>query len=188
MTLKALLLEKKSAVTKKWLNKICSEYPVDTSQFLRGQKDRFLNPVGHTFEEVIDGLFDQLVSDTPDSEACLVLLNDIIRIKAVQEFSPLQALSFIFLLKEVLYKELGKQITQQHLFDELRSIESNIDRMALNAFNIYMKCREHIYEIRVNELKTLTSRFLRRANLTRDPGGMEPEIGSDAQLTQKIKG
>jgi hypothetical protein len=102
MTLKALLLEKKSTVTKRWLNEICSEYPVDTSHFLKGQKDRFLNPVGHTFEEVIDGLFDELVSNTPDSEASLVLLNDIIRIKAVQEFSPLQALSFIFLLKDVI--------------------------------------------------------------------------------------
>jgi hypothetical protein len=60
--------------------------------------------------------------------------------------------------------------------------------MALNAFNIYMKCREHIYEIRVNEVKTMTSRFLRKANLICDFGGMEPEIGSDAQLTQKIKG
>jgi hypothetical protein len=188
MTLKDLLLEKKSNVTKRWLNEICSEYPVDTSHFLKGQKDRFLNPVGHTFEEVIDGLFDELVSNTPDSEASLVLLNDIIRIKAVQEFSPLQALSFIFLLKDVIYKELGRQIKQQHLFDELRLIESNIDRMALNAFNIYMKCREHIYEIRVNEVKTMTSRFLRKANLICDPGGMEPEIRSDAQLTQKIKG
>ena len=188
MTLKDLLLEKKAALIKKWLNEIYSEYPADASQFLKGQKDRFLNPVGHTFEEVIEGLFGQVLSGTPESEESLLLLNDIIRIKAVQQFSPLQALSFIFLLKKVLYMELGKKIAQHHLFDELRSVESNIDKMALNAFNIYMKCKEHICEIRVNEVKTMTSRLLRRANLVCDLGETGSETGLDAQLTQKIKG
>ena len=39
--------------------------------------------------------------------------------------------------------------------------EARIDKLALLALDIYMKCREKIYEIRLNEVKAEGERALR---------------------------
>ena len=188
MKLSNLLLDKKSVLVKKWLNEIYDSYPVDTSKFLKGQKDRFLNPVGNTFAEAIEDLFDEIILSDSTSEKLLLCLDDIIRIKAVQSPNPSEAVSFVFLLKKVIRRELKKELTGDQLFGEMQSIESRIDNIALLAFNIYMKCREQIFDIRVNEIKTMSFRLLKRANLISDFSDFEPESDLAAQLTQKIEG
>ena len=188
MKLSNLLVDKKSKIVKKWLNEIYDSYPVSTSQFLKGQKDRFLNPVGYTFSQAIEGLYDEILLNDSVSEKLLKLLDDIIRIKAVQSSSPSEAASFLFLLKQVLRKELKKEIKEYQTFEEMQLIESRIDEIALLAFNIYMKCKEQIYDLRVNEVRKMSFRLLKRANLITDIGDLEPKSDSEAQLTQKIEG
>ena len=189
MKLSDLLLDKKSAIVKKWLNEIYDSYPVDTSQFLKGQTDQFLNPVGYTFSQAIEGLFDEIILSETTSDKLLILLDDIIRIKAVQSLNPSDAVSFIFLLKQAIRTALKKEIKeQQQQIEALQRIESRIDDIALLAFNIYMKCREKIYDIKVNEAKTMYFRLLKKANLITDIGDVEPAGDSEAQLTQKIEG
>jgi hypothetical protein len=46
---------------------------------------------------------------------------------------------------------------------ELIERESRIDGLALLCFDIYMKRREKIYEIKVNEIKNRASGLLRKA-------------------------
>ena len=188
MKLSNLLLDKKSAIVKKWLNEIYDSYPVDTSQFLKGQTDQFLNPVGYTFSQAIEGLFDEIILNETTSDKLLILLDDIIRIKAVQSLNPSDAVFFIFLLKKVIRASLKKEIKGQQQIEALQRIESRIDDIALLAFNIYMKCREKIYDIKMNEAKTMYFRLLKRANLITDIGDVEPAGDSEAQLTQKIEG
>jgi hypothetical protein len=188
MKLSNLLLEKKSAIVKKWLNEIYDSYPVDTSQFLKGQTDRFLNPVGYTFSQAIEGLFDEIILNDTVSEKLLLLLDNIIRIKAVQSSNPSYAVSFIFLLKQAIRTTLAKEIREQQHVEALQRTESRIDDTALLAFNIYMKCREKIHEIKVKEVKTMYFRLLKRANLITDIGDMHPAGDAEAQLTQKIEG
>ena len=188
MKLSNLLVDKKSAIVKKWLNEIYDSYPVDTSQFLKGQADQFLNPVGYTFSQAIEGLFDEIILSDTTSENLLILLDDIIRIKAVQSLNPSDAVSFIFLLKKVIRKTLKREMNGQQHSESLQRIESRIDDVVLIAFNIYMKCREKIYDIRVTEAKTLYFRLLKRANLITDIGDLVPTGDSEAQLTQKIEG
>jgi hypothetical protein len=115
-------------------------------------------------------------------------LNDIIRIKAVQDFTPSQAVSFLPLLKKVVRDELGSDIQRQHFSEELAAFESQIDNLALLSFDIYMKCREKIFELRVNEIKTMTFRLLKRANLICEIEARESDSESETILTQKIKG
>ena len=188
MKLSNLLLDKKSAIVKKWLNEIYDSYPVSTSQFLKGQKDRFLNPVGYTFSQAIEGLYEEVILSDSISEKLLHLLDDIIRIKAVQSSSPSEAASFLFLLKKVLRKELKKELKGLQIFEEMQLIESRIDEIALLAFNIYMKCKEQIYDIRVNEVRNMSFRLLKRANLIADIGDLEPTSDLEDRLTQKIEG
>ncbi|MFZ6016906.1 MAG: RsbRD N-terminal domain-containing protein [Nitrospirota bacterium] len=164
MELKNLLSEKKSVILKRWFDVITETYSADTSNFLKNQKNQFTNPVGYTVSQGIEGLFDELLNGM-DSEKVSPLLDNIIRIRAVQDFSPSQAIGFVFLLKKVIRKELAKEVREDGLSEELLTLESRIDDLALLSFDIYMKCREKIYELKANEVRNRTFGLLKRANL-----------------------
>jgi hypothetical protein len=59
----------------------------------------------------------------------------------------------------------------------LRELESRIDGLALLCFDVYMKRREKLYEIRANEAKTRVSGLLRKAGLLSDLEKEPVEIG-----------
>lgn len=187
MNLKALMSEKKAAIVKKWFDLIIDNYPADASNFLKKQKNRFSNPVGHTISQGIDGLFDEILHGI-DSEKLFPFLNDIIKIKAVQDFSPSKAISFVFLLKQAIREEMGSEIKKKQMSDELRLFEEQIDELALLSFDIYMKCRERIYEIKADEARRMMFRLLQKANLVCEIQEEESDLGAETVLTQKIKG
>jgi len=187
MNFNDLLSEKKSAIVKKWFDSILNNYPSDTSNFLRKQKDRFLNPVGNTISQCIDGLFDEILHGG-DFEKAYPYLNDILKIKAVQDFSPSKAVSFIFLLKQVIREELESDIRGNGLSAELKSFESQLDNLALLSFDIYMNHREKIFELKVNEIKNMTFRLLQRANLIYEVQEQASDSETETVLTQNIKG
>jgi hypothetical protein len=187
MKLKDLLLERKSSIIKKWFDSIIEDYPADSSNFFKKQKNPFLNPVGQTISEGIAGLFDGLLQSS-DSEKFFPFLNDIIRIRAVQDFSPSKAVSFIFLLKQAVREQLESEIRRNEISDELTLFESQIDSLALLSFDVYMKCRERIYEIKADETIRTTYRLLQRANLICDLRDRESDAGPETISTQNIKG
>lgn len=152
MTLDRLLLQKKAAILERWRHLIMDTYPADSSHFLEQEKDRFANPIGSIISERIKVLYDELIGEmNPDTlYACL---DSIIRVRAVQDFSPSNAIAFIMYLKKVVREELGSEIKEYRLFEELLKFESRIDDMELLALDIYMKCREQIHEIRAKELR-----------------------------------
>jgi hypothetical protein len=163
MKLHELLEENKSAILSRWFDSILETYPADTKQFLRTKKDRFDNPVAHRITIGIEGIFSQILDDA-EVEEVSPFLDNIIRVRAVQEFTPSQAVAFIFDLKRLVREELGEEIREGQLSDELWIFEEAIDKMALLALDIYMKCREEIYEVRVKEVKRSVSRLIERAN------------------------
>jgi len=187
MNLKALMSEKKAAIVKKWFDLIIDNYPSDASNFFKKQKNRFSNPVGHTISQGIDGLFDEILHGI-DSEKLFPFLNDIIKIKAVQDFSPSKAISFVFLLKQAIREEMGSEIKKKQMSDELQLFEEQIDELALLSFDIYMKCRERIYEIKADEARRMMFRLLQKANLVCEIQEKESDLGAETVLTQKIKG
>jgi putative component of toxin-antitoxin plasmid stabilization module len=70
----------------------------------------------------------------------------------------------VFLLKDVLRYELKSEIRRNNIREDLLQFESRIDRLAMFAFDMYERCREEIYEIRVNEIKGRMSRLLEKTN------------------------
>ncbi len=167
MELKSLLIEKRAAILRKWFDLIVGTYPSDTSSFLKKQKNQFANPVGHTISEGIEGLFDGLLEEA-DSDRVSPFLDNIIRVRAIQDFTPSEAIGFIFLLKIVIRESLQKEIREHQMYDELLGIESGIDELVRSSFDVYMKCREQVYDLKANEVKNMTFRLLQRANLVKE--------------------
>jgi hypothetical protein len=162
--LERILAEKKSSLLKRWFDLILETYPADTQRFLKKQKDPFANPVGATISRGIAALYEEILKGA-DLERVSPFLDAIIRVRAVQDFSPSQALNFVFLLKRVAREALGDRRHEPGISEELAGLESKIDEMALLSFDIFMRCRERIYEIRANEVRNRTIRLLKRANL-----------------------
>ena len=165
MKLEDLLKQKASHIRKRWVELIIQTYPADSQRFFREQKDRFANPVGTTLSREVESLYHELLQGM-DPEKVDSSLDEIVRIRAVQDFSPAGAMSFVFLLKEILREELDQEIKQSPAAcEELLTLESRLDDMALRGFDLYVRCREKIYEIRAKEAKNQVSRLLQRAGL-----------------------
>jgi len=165
MKLEDLLKQKASHIRKRWLNLIIDTYPADSQRFFREQKDRFANPVGTALSRAVETLYHELLHGM-DPEKVHSSLDEIVRIRAVQDFSPAGAMTFIFLLKKVLREELHREIKEStEPCEELLALESRVDEMALRGFDLYMNCREKVYEIRAKEAKNHVSRLLQRAGL-----------------------
>ena len=167
MQLATLLAQKKTAILGCWLNMIYESYPPETAIFLRKEKNHFDNPAGYRLSEGLEGLYDALVQEM-EREKVLAWLDEIIRIRALQNFTPAQALAFIFLLKNVIRQELAEEIQKENLGAEILDIESRIDGLALLGFDVYTKRREKIYEIKADEAKRRISAFMRKSGLSSD--------------------
>ena len=167
MKLEKILSQKRSVILKEWLDKIFQTYPAYSSRFLKKQKDRFANPVGYTLSNDIESLYDELILGKGlDSDKVTPALDRIIKIRAIQDFSASDAVAFIFFLKETIRDVLKKNIPNGDLIRELIDFEAKVDRLALIAFDVYVKCRERIYELKANHAKNQVSGLLRRSGLT----------------------
>jgi hypothetical protein len=80
-------------------------------------------------------------------------LDSILKIRSVQDFSPSKAVGFVFLLKRAIGETLKSELCKEPVFDEWLKLQSRIDDLALQAFDIYMGCREKICEIRVDRAR-----------------------------------
>jgi hypothetical protein len=179
MELENLLAQSKTAILKKWFTLVVETYPPDTARFLKKQKDPFANPVGRTILGGLEDIFDALLKGA-DREALSSCLYPIIRIRALQDFAPSQAISFVFTLKKVLREELDEEIqgsSQGHQVErELLRFESRVDQLSLIAFDIYMERREKLYEIKATEARKTTFKAFERAGLIEEVSGKKPDL------------
>jgi hypothetical protein len=182
MRLNNLLAKRKTAFVKNWFALVIATYPPDTARFLQNQKDPIANPVGRTIYRGLETLFDELLRET-DYKAIKLALDPIIRIRAVQNYSPSQATGFIFFLKKVLRDQARKEVFEENLMDELLALESKIDEIGLIAFNIYVECREKIYELKANEIKNRTFKAFERAGLVKEIPEGEPDLKPIINIT-----
>lgn len=154
--LKELLSQNKKEIVENWKRLIVKTYPEsfrDTPVFLRLQSDQFGNPVGHIITESTESLFEELLN-TYNPDKIKERLDYIIKLRAVQNFSPSEAVAFIFSLKQAIREELEYELKEEDMSEQLIEFESGIDKMALIAFDLYLAAREKIYQIRINELKS----------------------------------
>ena len=147
-----LLQRNSAAIKERWLERTLASYRQDSAGFFMQQKDRFANPVGQTLASETAAIVDCLLADADPGDLCLHL-EEIVKIRAVQEFAPSEAVSFVFLLKDTIREELAGELSAQELLTELSAFEARIDQMALFAFDIFVKWREKVYSLRLREIR-----------------------------------
>eukprot|EP00831_Metopus_contortus_P000067 TRINITY_DN10028_c0_g1_i1.p3 TRINITY_DN10028_c0_g1~~TRINITY_DN10028_c0_g1_i1.p3 ORF type:complete len:182 (-),score=38.87 TRINITY_DN10028_c0_g1_i1:198-743(-) len=167
MSFESILDERKVELSQKWADLVLQTYPKETQKIWIRQKDRFQNPVGAAIFEATGELFDQLI-DWRDAGAIAASLDKLIRIRAVQDFAPSQALSFVFLLKKLLRDEFFKPMQEDGSLEDLLRFEAKVDNLAMMSFDIYTKSREEIFRFRVEEVKRAQSSLLRKAGMVVD--------------------
>lgn len=172
--LREFLKQRRDAIIGRWFDLIVESYPADTSQYLKRQKDRFNNPVGHTFLDSMRGLYDEFLSGAED-ERISDYLDNIIRVRSIQDFSAREAVAFVFQLKRVIRDVLEKERAEGEYIREFQELERRIDEIGLLAFQIYVQCREDLFEIRIRELRRRSERFVDMINGT----NMESVVNRD---------
>ncbi len=168
--IQSFLQEHKSDILNKWFDLLANNYPAETQKLLKSNKGQFKNPVGHNFKSGLDGILDELINGM-DAEKLNSHLDKIIRIQAVQDIKPEQALSFLFVLKKIIREEGLIKLQKNGVanngaaaVEEILEFESKIDEIALMAFNIYLQCKSAVYEIRLDEVKKRCN-ILERVNM-----------------------
>ena len=173
LSISDLLSQKRKNLLNKWFEATISSYPPETARFLRREKDRFANPVGRTILEGLEPILDGLIKGRAPEEST-TFLDNIIRIRAIQDFTPAQALDFIFVLKGIVRRELGEELWQGGLMEGFLAFQEALDGLAKTAFNVYMGCREEISELRMGEMRNRTERILERINSVYGNTELEP--------------
>ena len=163
-----LLEQNKASIIAKWIQIVKNSYPAETARFLKAQNDPFSNPVGNTISTGLDALFELLLKETePDSVRSL--LDPVLRIRAIQSFTPSQATNFLFSLKTIIKEILGNEILKdKQSMDEWFVFETKIDQLIQLGFDIYMECITKLYEIKATEMKKRTFSAFERAGLVKD--------------------
>ncbi len=156
MNLKQILEKNRDSFVKKWFQATINTYPEQTVKILGKDSNRFDNPIGAVTHESLEDVFN-LLSKEFDQETLEKTLDPVIRIRAVQTFCASEAVSFVFSLKEI-----GEDILDDNL---IREFDKLVDKIALAAFDKFMKCREDIFLLKATESKRRIHRAFERAGL-----------------------
>jgi len=163
-TIAILVADHKKTIVKQWIEATIKTYPAETAPFFLREKDRFANPVAGLLSKSLENVIDGLAAEASGDELA-ESLDAAIRTRAVQDFTPSQAVVFIFLLKQIVRDVVGKG--DGHA-DQLRKFDQKVDELALIGFDKYMACREKIFELRAYEARNRTFKAFERAGLVAD--------------------
>ena len=151
MRIDEALAMRRETVLDRWFAAVLETYPEDTARLMRGVADPFANPVGSTVRASLSRAFDALAADLPAADLAAAV-DGIVRIRAVQEFAPSVAVGFAPALRGILREALADAAAGP---GEREALDARVDRLALAAFDVYMQCREKLFQIRVREIRDL---------------------------------
>jgi len=153
------IAEYRDEILERWVEYVFGSYPEETGKFLRSKSDRFANPVGAGLREGLAELLDGVLSGAEPNELTSAL-DRVIRVRAVQEFTPSAAVGFVFELKDVVRdvtRDLGAEAVTA-----LDALDRRIESLGLCAFDVYMSCREQMWSIRAQEIRNQSVGIMER--------------------------
>jgi hypothetical protein len=164
--------EHRDEILELWIEDIIEAYPEETAKFLRSKADRFANPVGASLREGLAELLDGLLNGTEPTDLTSAL-DRVIRVRAVQEFSPSAAVGFIFDVRE-LFRKVAEE---RGVESSLETLDHRVERLGLCAFDVYMRCREEMWSIRAREIRNQSVGIMERVAEWRDRRDGKSENG-----------
>lgn len=165
MSWKTVVRTQADRLSDDWSGLVFSTYPPDAARVMSTRKDPFANPLGATVRRATRATLEALARD--DDKGLADALHDLVRIRAVQDFSPSQAVAVVFLLKRVIREALGDGASPLTPSD-LADFDRRVDEITLTAFDLYVADRERIAEIRIREHRRRVQRLLERAGIRGD--------------------
>jgi len=162
-------MAKKTPILHRWIQNIRATFPHAQAEWSSRRGDEFVRPVGHLMVKEMEAIFEGLLRGGRPADFS-GSLDRIMRVRAVQDFSPAQAVSVLFQLKEAIRTELRDELRESQTCLELFAFETEIDALALLSFDLYMKCREDIHELKLKEAKAAGSRMSGSARGAADEG------------------
>ena len=162
VSLNDTLRDKRNDILAKWFEDTLATYPSSAQRIFTSTAREFANPVGETIKSGLEAVFDGLVAGD-DSERLGEAIDLIIRMRSVQNFTAAEAVGFVFSLKTAVRASLPGDRPTNGLGREMAQFERRIDELALQAFDLYMACREQVYQIRANETKARSAKLFQRA-------------------------
>ncbi|NLZ18114.1 MAG: hypothetical protein GX087_10340 [Desulfobulbaceae bacterium] len=151
-----ILAAKQKQILDIWTERTLGTY--SAPGFFKKSLDPFANPVGVQIRSGLAALF-ELLRDQAEPAAFVGPLDQVIRIRAVQDFTASQAVVPFLELKWVVKEVLAQELQRRLLADQLNEFECAVERMALVGFDLYCQCREQLYRNRIQELKSGRARF-----------------------------
>jgi hypothetical protein len=95
-----------------------------------------------------------VICDTGDQEVETPSLGQLVKLRAVQQVSASDAVSFVFQLKDIVRREGLKKVKTMESYEEWVAFDARVDAASLAVFDMFMASREQIYKVRVSELST----------------------------------
>ena len=154
MSTEDIISARRDAAIQKWTEAVFAMYPFETTGFIRTQRDQFANPVGHATRAAGEQIYDAVTGRDVDMEKVHASVAALIRIRAVQDLKPEQAVGVLYLYKSVL-REL--------LRADMLAMGDRLDTLCLMAFNLYLADREQVYAERVAQQRREASQIRRWA-------------------------
>lgn len=151
MTLKTLLAEQRHYMLDTWAKQVLATYSPDAAQIFHRKKDRFANPVGYNVRAGLAECYDSLVGE--EEPGVGRQMEELIKVRAVQQFPPSEAMAFVFQLKDIV-RQFAEKLKMEVEPADLLALDGRVDRMALLVFDCYMGCRERLHQVRIRELES----------------------------------
>ena len=172
MPLPEFLENHSDSITERWRSLTLAVYPKDAGRAMRAAQP-FKNPVGESLTESLDELFRGLASGT-DIVDLHEPMDRIVRIRAVQDMRPSDAVGFVFFIKRAVREALLERGQEQDIdADELLGFESRVDELALLAFEIWGGCRNQLLRAQMRSVQRGSSHLLRLAKRLGDPAAKD---------------
>jgi hypothetical protein len=184
LVLRDVLQAHRSEALDRWRGFLLDSYPEEAARFFRREKDRFKNPVGQSIHRATETLFDGVLLER-NAEGVPEALESLVRIRAVQDFSPSEAVAFVFLLKRAVREVLAGTSEERSPEAALSDLDARVDALALAAFETYTRCREELFEIRIRSSQRRVAVLLERYGREVPEG--EP-VDNEEETDRRMKG
>lgn len=153
--------ENREAIFKSWCDLFWSKFREGESYLRRGA-DPFENPFAYHIHEAFQKILEYLGKDF-NIEDLDPYLDKLAQIRATQEPYLTKALYFLIDFKSLLREKWGDKITEEYGLAAWLEIEDLLDALLLRLGDFYLKYRERLLELKVEEWKRNNYLLLKRA-------------------------